>query len=1061
MVNSRQTIPMGLLISRAIQENSIKNDLKSNTEHSCNKVLESIKNPNIDHESYIEEFFKECEFVNSENKIHECVSILIAVSESDKETSPKFITNLGNTLVNKIIPNTVNYDKARQDIKKLTESSDDTLKKIGDDANDKIDKFEEMSRVINNHNKISSRFTLDVAVECTFGDMESVCETVCESVDTYDMPIHKKLNIALEEAMYLYEKNGIGEYNKRKLVSNILEYFLANKEVITDKEYNNMQKVLETNKFLTDYDLNDVNYFFNEKFTFGNKVGALSAKVDRKYKDLMKDISECKSVKGVGVVVARAFDLIFSTFVVTGTVSFLTVGLVISSLFSLVLIVGASPLVIVKCIKDELAEFKKRTDKCNPEEKERAKKVINYTEKKINSGDIVKESATCIDQACIDNDISPSVMAIHEPENDDEYAFNMIKDIVKESKDFADSEDVKDIINKYKADQNKDASKMKKMITKIYTKSPAAIIDHLPSIFEVIRVLGILVVTAKISVLIGIVSFIADRFIQMKIRRDESEKVLKHFKKEKSKVEAKINKMSDGPKKERMEEYLEAIDKSYDEIKDYHDNLRTDEENETLEDFLDEVTNVSMMKKFPIDVYFTTRHCDVVKSTKRAANLIKSEVIGKAMNGVEVEDNPFVDELENVTKDAFIRNYVTYEGVICIPICMIIGTSMETAIDICTDANKYLQSDCLLTCTHIDEKIFVLLYFNTPLDIEYSEFKDKTLTYEGMTNMSHLLAIQEASDEMINELNADTIVSELCKNVDSLYRDDIKSVSNLLVNSQLECSDFINSLKDIRFDCTDYSQCQDLDYCINILEQERGNNNITYSGVMVQLESVRVLRSILEAEKIESKKDPKDKEKAVEKVKNNISEKAKKVTKIAGNVANKTKDGKVAITANIKLAVEAMKKKVQGLGTKEKEISQSIDAAASGFSKGIEKALTTDRREAIIKGSIIPSFSKMIKTGIVGAGLYIVNPVLAAISAIGGLAVSKSLNKKERQMLLDEIDVELQVVESEIDKCKGEDPARYKQLLMYQRKLQRESQRIRYNVKLYAKDKSSLIDPEY
>lgn len=81
--------------------------------------------------------------------------------------------------------------------------------------------------------------------------------------------------------------------------------------------------------------------------------------------------------------------------------------------------------------------------------------------------------------------------------------------------------------------------------------------------------------------------------------------------------------------------------------------------------------------------------------------------------------------MENVTKDAFIRNYVTYEGVICIPICMITGTSMETAIDICTDANKYLQSDCLLTCTHIDEKIFVLLYFNTPLDIEYSEFKVK------------------------------------------------------------------------------------------------------------------------------------------------------------------------------------------------------------------------------------------------------------------------------------------------------------------------------------------------
>ena len=133
---------------------------------------------------------------------------------------------------------------------------------------------------------------------------------------------------------------------------------------------------------------------------------------------------------------------------------------------------------------------------------------------------------------------------------------------------------------------------------------------------------------------------------------------------------------------------------------------KTKKKESYFDKLIKEDTNVSMMKKFPIDSYFAIRHIDIVRSSKRAANLIKSAVIGKAVNGVEVEDNPFIDELENVTKDAFIRNYVTYEGVICIPICMITGTSMETAIDICTDTNKYLQSDCLLTCTHIDEKIF-------------------------------------------------------------------------------------------------------------------------------------------------------------------------------------------------------------------------------------------------------------------------------------------------------------------------------------------------------------------
>ena len=76
--------------------------------------------------------------------------------------------------------------------------------------------------------------------------------------------------------------------------------------------------------------------------------------------------------------------------------------------------------------------------------------------------------------------------------------------------------------------------------------------------------------------------------------------------------------------------------------------------------------------------------------------------------------------------------------------------------------------------------------------------------------------------------------------------------------------------------------------------------------------------------------------------------------------------------------------------------------------KSIENAMTNDRREAIIKGSVIPSFSKCLKIGIALAGVaHFVDPIVAVIGLVAGLANSKRLNRKERQLLMDEIEVEL------------------------------------------------------
>lgn len=153
---------------------------------------------------------------------------------------------------------------------------------------------------------------------------------------------------------------------------------------------------------------------------------------------------------------------------------------------------------------------------------------------------------------------------------------------------------------------------------------------------------------------------------------------------------------------------------------------------------------------------------------------------------------------------------------------------------------------------------------------------------------------------------------------------------------------------------------------------------------------------------------------------------------------------------SLKLSIEGLKKKAKDLGSKEKEMSRDADITFNHFMNSMKSAMTNNSREQIIKGSVIPSFSKCIKTGIGLAGVgLIAGPVTAVISAFAGLAVSKNMNKKERALMLDEIDIELQVLDREIQRAEnGGSSKKYRELLTYQKKLQREKQRIKYNIKL-------------
>jgi hypothetical protein len=154
---------------------------------------------------------------------------------------------------------------------------------------------------------------------------------------------------------------------------------------------------------------------------------------------------------------------------------------------------------------------------------------------------------------------------------------------------------------------------------------------------------------------------------------------------------------------------------------------------------------------------------------------------------------------------------------------------------------------------------------------------------------------------------------------------------------------------------------------------------------------------------------------------------------------------------NIKIYLQGLKSKAKDLSQKEKQLSRQLDANYNNFAKAVKNAFISDRRESIIKGSVIPSFSKSIKIAIGLAGLGIVsgNPIVPIVAAIGGLAVSKKLTKRERILLLDEIETELDVVEKEIANADAKNQIKkYRALLQYKKDLQRQYQRIKYNVKV-------------
>ena len=156
----------------------------------------------------------------------------------------------------------------------------------------------------------------------------------------------------------------------------------------------------------------------------------------------------------------------------------------------------------------------------------------------------------------------------------------------------------------------------------------------------------------------------------------------------------------------------------------------------------------------------------------------------------------------------------------------------------------------------------------------------------------------------------------------------------------------------------------------------------------------------------------------------------------------------LSFTNKLKLAGQNFKKSIVKMSDAEKKISSQMDHAYDRFAYTIEKNMSNKNREAVIKGSVIPSFSSLIKLALAAGTASFVSPVLAAITVMGGLAASKRATANERKYILDEIDIQLNVVKKKIELAESNnDMKSYEQLLRIQRQLESEKHRIIYKKK--------------
>lgn len=157
----------------------------------------------------------------------------------------------------------------------------------------------------------------------------------------------------------------------------------------------------------------------------------------------------------------------------------------------------------------------------------------------------------------------------------------------------------------------------------------------------------------------------------------------------------------------------------------------------------------------------------------------------------------------------------------------------------------------------------------------------------------------------------------------------------------------------------------------------------------------------------------------------------------------------LSISSHLKMALNKMVNTVKGLDTKITVASNAVDSFSRLVSHKLDKSMEADNRESVIRGDILPSMSRCIKLACAAGVLCIINPALALVGLVVQFVMSSRGKAKEKQLVLNELDVELTMVDKYIQADEEKkDMKRLREHLLLKKKLQSQYARLKYNIKI-------------
>lgn len=648
-----------------------------------------------------------------------------------------------------------------------------------------------------------------------------------------------------------------------------------------------------------------------------------------------------------------------------------------------------------------------------------------------------------------------------------------VKDVKKatEEKDPEVKKDNKlhDMMQEFRSKASKEVDKdhksaFKALLTKFFAGDAYHIANDMMTVFDILRATIIVGATA-IHPVVGLLSFISDQILKIHFTRDQYEKVINAYKKEITRAVKKEKSLKDEKEKEKYQKYIELLKKDLEKIRNSNMGNYTDEENDNrdaygyednygedvdTDDFGLDDSEWDIELEGAVDLMNSGIN-GIGKLNTRLARLVSTsdkDISSKMINDFRDSLGDKIDEKDVISAKRVIQKYfggtpteIAYnaDGIFrflrtIIALHIFSGASVLSLIIL-------IGSIAARTKLNMKERQKVLKAYKK--EIDYIKNKIKSSKSEDKSNYEKYLKRLEDDYAKINKdgiaLEENTVESVVS------IADKLESISEGLIDKDIDGVICNNILK---MDPNELDSA--IDFVVTVPDViHEGEYKDRAEDAREELRQNKDKDSALKVDKInDSLRKIKDMKKRNPDEEPLLSESLINLSIIDAMVNyNEQTLLEMDFSNTVKIALNNMKKMTTKLSDKEKEASRNLDATGEHISRGIEDAVKTNNREAVIKGKLIPSLSKSIKVAL-GLGVaWAVNPVIAMIGAIGGFICMKNMQDKERQLLLDDIEVEIKMCERYISKEEGNNNLKkvreYERLL---RSLQRQQQRIKYKM---------------